>query len=286
MKNKIFEYCHSGSNLSKFCFFLLIITTCILASEYYRSTTITYNLKTTKFNSTKQNILILGDSISMGYTPKLTELLSQKTNIVRPVYNPYSFIPIAYTNFHYNFSRKSPLLGLPKIHIHIDLENGRAINCGGTLNAIKNIEQWINGKHYDIIHVNFGIWDTRNITTHEYHKNIEKLILKIKPHTISIVLATTTPVDDIIKNNKIIQFNNSIKILANKHNVIVNDLYKTAVNNSLFRIDGTHYSDEGYTILAKTTENILRQNLLQNMPLLQQSIPYKKWFNLTSNRTL
>lgn len=273
MKRKIFECCCTRSKLLKFCCFLTIITACILASEYYRSTTTTYRLKTTNFNSKGQNILILGDSISMGYTPKLTALMPREINIIRPIHKPYSFIPIAYTKFYFDFSKKSPLLGLPNINIYIDIEHGMEINCGGTLNAKKHIEEWIDGKYYDIIHINFGIWDTKNINTNEYYKNIEDLILYIKPHTRSIILATTTPVDDNIKNNKILQFNNSIKILSQKYNAKVNDLYKIASNSSLLRIDGTHYNDAGYTVLAKATENVLRENLFQNAPLLQANIP-------------
>ena len=74
------------------------------------------------------NVLILGDSISIGYTPFVKELLEGEATIFRPLF-----------------------------------ENGRAENCQGTTNGIKNIDRWIGTKQWDIIHFNFGLHDLKHV---------------------------------------------------------------------------------------------------------------------------
>src|SRR5210317_211530 len=68
------------------------------------------------------NVLILGDSISIGYTPFVKELLKGEANVQRPIH-----------------------------------PNGRAENCQGTLNGVKHIDRWLEDTQWDVIHFNFGL---------------------------------------------------------------------------------------------------------------------------------
>ena len=63
------------------------------------------------------NVLILGDSISIGYTPFVKKYLGGIANVYRPMF-----------------------------------ENGKNENCQGTTYGVQNINRWIGTKKWDIIH--------------------------------------------------------------------------------------------------------------------------------------
>jgi hypothetical protein len=63
-------------------------------------------------------VLLIGDSISMGYTPGVRALLADQVNVHRP-----------------------------------------AANCGATFIGLRDLDKWLNGKTWDIIHFNFGVHD-------------------------------------------------------------------------------------------------------------------------------
>jgi hypothetical protein len=116
------------------------------------------------------NVLIVGDSISIGYTNAVAELLKGKANVSRP-----------------------------------------KTNCGFSGRGVANIESWIGEKKWDVIHFNFGIWDThylhngklisdrskyqpedlkRRNTTEEYVENLGKIIAVIKTTGAELIWAS------------------------------------------------------------------------------------------------
>ena len=68
----------------------------------------------------RPNVLIIGDSISMGYTNQVAELLKDKANVVRP-----------------------------------KNEKGRAINCGSSAMGVEGIDAWLGDTSWDVIHFNW-----------------------------------------------------------------------------------------------------------------------------------
>ena len=64
------------------------------------------------------NALILGDSISLGYTPAVKKKLAGQANVSRP-----------------------------------------GCNCGPSQFYLRSMRGWVGTNHWDVIHVNFGIWD-------------------------------------------------------------------------------------------------------------------------------
>ena len=81
-------------------------------------------------NHALPNVLILGDSISIGYTLDVRENLKDKANIYRPV------------------------------------ENDKPINCGDTQKGIYALDQWLKTqgvKKWDVIHFNWGLHDLKRI---------------------------------------------------------------------------------------------------------------------------
>ncbi len=73
-------------------------------------------------------VLILGDSISIGYTPFVQDMLKSEAEVVRPT-----------------------------------RPNGNAENCSGTTLGVTAIDCWlkIGGGKWDVIHVNFGLHDLK-----------------------------------------------------------------------------------------------------------------------------
>ncbi len=77
-----------------------------------------------KLSNKLPNVLILGDSISMGYTKIVQKTLEGKANVYRPMN-----------------------------------AKGGFLNCQGTTLGIQKIDEWLSGKKWDIIHFNFGLHD-------------------------------------------------------------------------------------------------------------------------------
>ena len=124
------------------------------------------------------NVLILGDSISIGYTREVRKLLAGKANVYRPM---------------------GP--------------NGkRPANCSGTTAGVKQIDQWLKGTKWDVIHFNWGLHDMKHVkepgadatsnspdspvqaTVEKYVENLDAIVGKLKATQARLIFATTTPV--------------------------------------------------------------------------------------------
>ena len=109
------------------------------------------------------NVLILGDSISIGYTLTVRAHLEGKANVFRP-----------------------------------DKGNGeKPENCQGTSLGVKEIDRWLAGRKWDVIHFNWGLHDLKRVkeagrsqnsdnpedpyqaTVEQYSANLEQLVDKL-----------------------------------------------------------------------------------------------------------
>ncbi|SHE76611.1 acyl-CoA thioesterase-1 [Mariniphaga anaerophila] len=206
----------------------------------------------TLFNNELPNILLLGDSISIGYTPFVRELLNGKANVFRPM-----------------------------------KDNGKPENCQGTTSGVKNIDRWLGQKKWDIIHFNFGLHDIKHVDPAtgknsqnpkhpqqadpgQYKKNLEIIVEKLKTTGAKLIFATTTPYPDVVngsrkpgmpkKYNKV-----AVKIM-NKNGIAINNLYAFMIPrmNDLQLPNNVHFTEEGSRALAqKVTERI--NEMLDNM---------------------
>jgi acyl-CoA thioesterase-1 len=188
----------------------------------------------------KANILILGDSISIGYTPFVQKELHNKANVNRPLISEFSYMP----------NRHLLIDGLPK-------------NCASTKYTLKHVKKWIGDgdKKWDIIHANWGLWDAKDTSASDYETMLTELIKILKKNSNVLIIATTTPVSSENyyssnaarkKNNKIDIFNQIVYKLSNDFELYVNDLYKdVSNNNSIYLSDGIHFTKRGYQLLGK-----------------------------------
>lgn len=197
-------------------------------------------------------VLILGDSISIGYMSSVKAMLKDEAFVTRPMRG-----------------------------------NNRAENCSGTTNGVKNIDRWLKleGGDWDVIHFNFGLHDLKreDPKTHKastnpnhphqappdvYEKQLREIVKKLKTTKAQLIFATTTPVPkggvkphrDVADPEK---YNAIAKTIMKENGVAVNDLYAFA-NPKLKEIQrpvNVHFTPEGSKQLAKEVVKHIRQSL-------------------------
>ena len=188
-------------------------------------------------------VLIIGDSISIGYTPFVKEALKGRANVS---HNP-----------------------------------GNAQHTG---TGLKKIDQWLGNESWDVIHFNWGLWDLCyrdppgslkrgkengriSIEIDQYHKNLEKLIIRLKKAGAKLIWASTTFVPEGETGRKMgddLRYNEVARKLMKKHRIVINDLHASSRQfpAGLFRAPGdVHFKTEGRKKLAQLVTKKIEQAL-------------------------
>ncbi|MEI6713330.1 MAG: SGNH/GDSL hydrolase family protein [Verrucomicrobiota bacterium] len=192
-------------------------------------------------NPALPNVLLLGDSISIGYHSAVSEGLAGKANVFRPW----------------------------------NTKNGAAENCSDTSNGVAKLEAWLalNPK-WDVIHFNWGLHDIKHVkagtsevssnpedpslrTLAEYQANLEAIIPKLKATGAKLIFCTTTPVAPETKgpfrrDEDVVTYNAAAIKIMEAHSIAINDLYSFA-KPQLDKIQlpvNVHYSPEGSKVLG------------------------------------
>lgn len=161
------------------------------------------------------NVLILGDSISIGYNLQVRHLLKGKANVYRPM----------------------------------STNGKRRVNCGGTTSGVQHIDAWLAAEsHWDVIHFNWGLHDLKHVKTagtneksndpedptqatlEEYAENLQVLVGKLKATDAKLMFATTTPVVPGTLNplripETVVRYNETAMPIMAANDIQVNDLY-------------------------------------------------------------
>ena len=186
------------------------------------------------------NVLLLGDSISIGYTKFVREMLEGKANVYRPL------------------NRK-----------------GGAENCEGTTKGVKSIDRWLGDKKWDIIHFNFGLHDLKHVDPvtgknskkpedpqqadlKTYKRNLMEVVEKLKATKAKLIFATTTPYPDkpggpLRRANQPKKYNKVALKIMKKNDIMINDLYSFALPRltELQQPNNVHFYKEGSRALAE-----------------------------------
>jgi lysophospholipase L1-like esterase len=171
-------------------------------------------------------VLLIGDSISIGYTLQVRRLLAGKANVQR--------IPINGGATEVGISHMAKWLGDAKwdvIHFNFGLHDAKQVS------------------------------QTRfRSSRDQYRENLERLISLMKPTGAKLIFATTTPVphdgvltptrrfDDIAARNEI------AKQVMVANGVAIDDLYSAVLPRlaDIGRTNDVHFKPEGYEVLAKS----------------------------------
>ena len=188
-----------------------------------------------KPNPVLPNVLLLGDSISIGYTLDTRKKLAGKANVFRPV-------------------KKN---------------NNQPENCQGTTHGVRQIDRWLAMQEkWDVIHFNWGLhdlkhWqptvgknsnsldDPRQAEPEAYRKNLETIVKKLKATGAKLIFATTTPYPDGCKPTRLpadAQLYNEVATkVMEANNIPVNDLNSLVKDrlDELQRKANVHFNKAG-----------------------------------------
>ena len=188
--------------------------------------------------NTLPKVVLVGDSIRLGYAPLVAKRLAGKAVVISPT------------------------------------PNGE-----DTANVLRNLEEWVIRERPAVVHINAGLHDlkvkdkTYQVPLAEYEKNLETILKRIQQGTkAKIIFATTTPIiDDRHARRKagfdrfeadVQKYNVAAASVMKRAGVPVTDLHKLVEDGGkekLLLADGTHYTQEGYEMLAGVVaDNILR----------------------------
>jgi acyl-CoA thioesterase-1 len=179
----------------------------------------------------------MGDSISIGYTPRVRKLLDGKANIHRPKTN-CRWSAFGNENvLHWIGDEKWDL-----IHFNFGLWD------------------W------------YGWKQNKKATAQSYAKSLEGIVQKLKSSGAKLVFAVTTPpcigpekkVQFIVSEERAEEFNRAALAVMKKYGVAINDLYSLiGKDRAKYQLgaNDVHYNDAGHDLLAAQVSKIITKEL-------------------------
>jgi lysophospholipase L1-like esterase len=190
-------------------------------------------------------VLLIGDSISIGYTIPTREKLKGVANVHR--------IPV---------NGSSSDVGLSKLDAWLA--------TGGT------------EKKWDVIHFNWGLHDLKHwkdgkldlagprlIPIETYEKNLREIVARLKKTGAKLIFATTTPVPEgsggRVAGDEV-QYNEAALRVMKSEGVAINDLHAFASPQlaKIQRPQNVHFNADGHTALAEQVAAEIRKALGKN----------------------
>ena len=168
-------------------------------------------------------VLLIGDSISIGYTAPVRDLLKGKANVHR---NPGNGGPT--TN------------GLANLKKWLDSGKWDVIHFNWGLHDLKFMSD---GK--------------RQVDTEAYEKNLRELVRQLKATGAKLIWATTTPVPEGVtpprKNEDVLTYNAIAQTIMEENQITVDDLYSFALPRlaEIQQPANVHFTPQGSATLAK-----------------------------------
>ena len=203
------------------------------------------------------NVLILGDSISIGYTPYVRDILKGKANVYRPA----------------------------------TADGKHPINCGNTKMGLAGIDKWLGDTKWDVIHFNWGLWDMSyrypqnqdnkgertkvkgaiSFTPEQYAENLEKLVERLEKTGAKLIWGSISLVPDGEEGRVLgddLRFNEAAAKVMKKHNIPIDDinaLTRTFDASARMAANDVHYKGEYSQKIA-----------VQVADWIEKSLPKKK----------
>lgn len=190
-------------------------------------------------------VLIIGDSISIGYTDPVRKNLAGKAEVFRP-----------------------------------------NMNCQHSGTGVQKVKAWLGTTQWDVIHFNFGIWDTHWIdakgnlvrteadyqpssgirirhTPEQYRENLTQIIKILKDSKAKLIWASSTPVlyRKGARFEAIPTLNRTAEELMKANKIAIDDLYEFVMPNvkKWQTGDQVHFNPLGNEQLGRqVSESILK----------------------------
>jgi acyl-CoA thioesterase-1 len=196
------------------------------------------------------NVLILGDSISIGYTLGVRKALAGKANVYRPM------------------ARNQPA------------------NCSGTTAGVNQIEHWLGSGKWHVIHFNWGLHDLKHVetpgssknsdnpadpqqaTVEQYASNLRRIVTRLQATGAKLIFATTTPVapgtsKPAREPEAPPQYNAAALEIMKTHGIRVNDLFAfcSPQLEKLQLPKNVHFTPTGSEALAGQVAKVIQEEL-------------------------
>ncbi len=188
-------------------------------------------------------VVLIGDSIRLGYAPFVAKLLAGKASVISP-----------------------------------------APNGEDSSNVLRNLDEWVVREQPDVVHINAGLHDlklkneTYQVPLAEYEKNLNTILARLEKETkAKVIFATTTPIVDALhaqrkagfdrRETDVQRYNRAAVTIMKASRVPVTDLHEVVVRagkDTLIGGDGTHYTPEGYQVLAAAVADSIIRSLAQS----------------------
>jgi lysophospholipase L1-like esterase len=176
-------------------------------------------------------VLLLGDSISMGYTARVRELLAGKANVHRPAENCFDSAN--------GLKKLDAWLGSGKwevVHFNFGLHDNKYVDEKGTLVPVEQ------GKVVS--------------TPEQYERNLREFVTRLKKTGATLICATTTPVPAKStgrREGSEVAYNAAVKRIAEDTGITVNDLHAFVARHADAQQlpNNVHFTDQGYAQLAQ-----------------------------------
>lgn len=181
-------------------------------------------------------VLIIGDSISMGYTLPVRKLLKDKANVHR-----------------------IPENGGPTTNGIAKLDKWLTVN---------------GSRHWDVIHFNWGLHDLKmtanghQVSPEVYEKKLRQLVKQLKATGARLIWATTTPVPEgklspPRKTEDVLQYNAIAHKIMMEERVTINDLYAACLPElkNWQRPVNVHFTEKGSQALAEIVAGKIKEEL-------------------------
>jgi len=176
-------------------------------------------------------VLIIGDSISIGYQPALREALAGKANVHRPAANC-----------------GPTMRGVEQIEQWLGEGKWDVIHFNFGLHDVRHFDDAGKATDADKGH--------RQVSDADYEKNLDMLVNRMKKTGAKLIFALTTPVPDgspgRIKGDEV-KYNEIARRVMQRHGVAIDDLYSFALPR-LAEIQlpaNVHFKPEGSKVLAE-----------------------------------
>lgn len=178
-------------------------------------------------------VLIIGASISIGYTPHVQKALVGKANV------------------HHNAgSAGSTVTGLRKIDSWLGDGRWDVIYFNWGLHDLKTVD----GK--------------RATPINEYEQNLRTLVARLKKTGATLIWCSSPPVPANVKspprsNDDVLAYNAVAKRVMEENGVAINDLYAFAMPQlkEIQLPENVHYTEKGYAVLASEVARCIRNTL-------------------------
>jgi acyl-CoA thioesterase-1 len=193
--------------------------------------------------------LIIGDSISFGYTPYVTTRLEHLATVER-----------------IEGSISATLR--PKGGLRLD-----------THAALERLDAWLGDGKWDVIHFNWGLHDVKieadgrhQVPLTEYEANLRLLVARLQKTGATLIWASTTPVPQgtergayARKAGDEIAYNDAAAKIMRAEHVVIDDLHELVMPR-LAEVQlpaNVHFKDEGYRLLGNQVADAIGEALRQ-----------------------